>query len=162
MTHDRLLALAAVLSGAWLVGGCAADAVPSPTTAIAPAPASPGGLTGTSWRLVEVQSMDDAQGTSKVGERVYEIDFGADGRAALKLDCNRGGTSYTVVPASEPGAGSVTFGPAALTRAMCPPGSLDTKIARDLQYVRGYRVAGDTLSLSLMADGGIYVWKRVP
>jgi hypothetical protein len=42
---------------------------------------------------------------------------------------------------------------------MCPPGSLDSRIARDMGYVRSYTMQGDMLSLSLMADGGIYVWK---
>lgn len=161
MTHHRTFPIVALLLGSALVAACASNAATS-QPASASAPASPDGLSGTRWRLSEVQSMDDAQGTAKAGDRDYEITFGVDGRAAMKLDCNRGAASYTVVPSGEPASGSVTFGAAALTRAMCPPGSLDTRIARDLQYVRGYRILGDTLSLSLMADGGIYLWKRIP
>jgi heat shock protein HslJ len=116
-------------------------------------------LTGTTWRLHEIRSMDDAQGTtSPQPDRVYSMRLTPDGRAAFQLDCNRGSTSYTVGTA-EAGSGAITFGNVAMTRAMCPPGSLDSRIARDMGYVRSYMMQEDMLSLSLMADGGIYVWK---
>ena len=44
----------------------------------------------------------------------------------------------------------------ALTRAMCPPGSLHDRIARDWTNIRSYTVKDGRLFLSLMADGGIY------
>ncbi|MGF6276308.1 heat shock protein HslJ [Massilia sp. UYP11] len=116
-------------------------------------------LTGTTWRLHEIHSMDDAQGITRVQpDRVYAMRLTPEGRAEFQLDCNRGTTSYTV-EAGKAGRGAITFGKLALTRAMCPPGSLDTRIARDMAYVRSYTMQGGTLSMSLMADGGIYVWK---
>lgn len=121
--------------------------------------ARPAALTSTTWRLHEIQSMDDAQGNTRPqADRVYTMRLTPDGRAAFQLDCNRGTTSYTI-ETSEPGRGAITFGNVAMTRAMCPPGSLDSRIARDMGYARSYMMQGDTLSLSLMADGGIYVWK---
>lgn len=116
-------------------------------------------LTGTTWRLHEIQSMDDAKGNTRPPpDRIYTMRLTPDGRAAFQLDCNRGSTSYTI-GTSEPGRGAITFSNLAMTRAMCPPGSLDSRIARDMGYVRSYMMQGDILSLSLMADGGIYVWK---
>ncbi|EKU79652.1 META domain-containing protein [Massilia timonae] len=146
------VALAAALCAACSTGTApSTDPVARDTQAI--------GLTGTTWRLHDIQSMDDAQGTTRPHpDRVYTMRLTPDGRAAFQLDCNRGSTSYTVGP-SEPGRGAITFGNVAMTRAMCPPGSLDSRIARDMGYVRSYMMQGDTLSLSLMADGGIYVWK---
>jgi heat shock protein HslJ len=48
-------------------------------------------LSGTSWQLVAIESMDDAQGTTKIaGPQRYTLSFGADGRAAFRIDCNRG------------------------------------------------------------------------
>lgn len=91
-------------------------------------------------------------------DRVYTMRLTPDGRAAFQLDCNRDTTSYTV-GTSEPRRGAITFGNVAMTRAMCPPGSLDSRIASDMEYVGSYMMQGDTLSLSLMADGGIYAWK---
>jgi len=58
-----------------------------------PAVAIAGGyeLAGTSWQLLAIQSMDDAQGTTRVHEPGrFTLEFGRDGRAALRLDCNRG------------------------------------------------------------------------
>ena len=44
----------------------------------------------------------------------------------------------------------------AITRAMCPPGSLHDRILKDREYVRSYVIKNGHLFLSLMADGGIY------
>ena len=49
----------------------------------------------------------------------------------------------------------------AMTRAMCPPGSLDTRIARELTEVRTYERDGDRLALYLTADHGDQVWMLV-
>jgi heat shock protein HslJ len=146
------VALATILCAACSTGTApSADRAARDTQAI--------GLTGTTWRLHDIQSMDDAQGNTRPQpDRVYTMRLTPDGRAAFQLDCNRGSTSYTV-GTSEVGRGTITFGNVAMTRAMCPPGSLDSRIARDMGYVRSYMMQGDTLSLSLMADGGIYVWK---
>jgi heat shock protein HslJ len=116
-------------------------------------------LAGTSWQLLAIQSMDDAQGTTKVAEPShFTLGFGRDGRAALRLDCNRGSGDYKVAPAGDGSSGSLTFGPVAATRAMCPPPHLDQRVARDLAHVRSYLLKDGKLYLSLMADGGIYEW----
>jgi heat shock protein HslJ len=116
-------------------------------------------LAGTSWQLVAIQSMDDAQGTTKVADPGhFTLEFGRDGRAALRLDCNRGNGDYKVTPVGDGSSGSLSFGPVATTRAMCPPPHLDQRVARDLPYVRSYLLKDGKLYLSLMADGGIYEW----
>jgi heat shock protein HslJ len=81
----------------------------------------------------------------------YTIDFGREGAVSVRLDCNRGrGTWQTLGP------GQLQFGPLALTRASCPPGSLHDQIARQWSFIRGYVVRNGHLFLPLMADGGIY------
>jgi heat shock protein HslJ len=57
--------------------------------------------------------------------------------------------------------GTMTFTSLAMTRAACPPGSLDTRVARQLGFVRTYIIEGDSLHLIMMADGGSQVWSRV-
>jgi para-nitrobenzyl esterase len=54
------------------------------------------------------------------------------------------------------------FGPLALTRAMCPPGSMHDRVVRDWEYVRSYVLEDGHLFLSLMADGGIYEYEPLP
>jgi heat shock protein HslJ len=77
----------------------------------------------------------------------------ADGRAAFKLDCNKGSGGWKA------GRGEFTFTPIAMTRAMCPEGSLDTRIAKELEDVRSYSIEGSRLTL-VLAAGGTQVWTR--
>ncbi len=117
-------------------------------------------LAGSAWELVAIQSMDDAQGTLRIADpAAFTLQLGADGWAALKLDCNRGTAAWQVTPAGDGNSGQFAFGPLAGTRALCPPPHLSERIVRDLGYVRGYLLRNGKLYLSLMADGGIYEWR---
>lgn len=120
-------------------------------------------LAGTRWRLVEIQSMDDAIGITRIENRAsYTMELGADGRAAMRLDCNRGAGPWSAEAAASGDSGRFALGPLAMTRAMCGPASLDTRIGRDTGYMRSYLVEDGRLYVSLMADGGIYVWEPEP
>jgi heat shock protein HslJ len=120
-------------------------------------------LTNTSWRLVELQSMDDAQGTKRPAAGAqYTMRLGADGRASLKLNCNSATGTWSAKAGADGTSGTFTFGPMAVTSALCPPPSLDEQIARQAQYVRSYLLKDGRLHLSLMADGGIQVWEPEP
>ena len=133
-----------------IVAGCATAPANTPFT-----------LAGTQWTLQSIQSMDDTQGTTSVADgKRYTLHFAADGRASLRLDCNRGTGSWEARP-GESDSGSLRLSAIAMTRALCPPPSLDTRIARDLGHVRSYRVIDGRLYLSLFADGGIYEWRRI-
>jgi heat shock protein HslJ len=127
-------------------------------TACAATPPQAARLGGTQWQLLSIQSMDDAQGTTRIADpKRYTLSLDKDGRAALRLDCNRGSGSYQM-EAAEASSGSLRFGAIATTRAMCAPGSLDMRVGRDLGFVRGYVLKDGKLYLSLQADGGIYEW----
>ena len=148
--HRHLPALF-LLSAAFLAACSTASVNPAATS-----------LTGTSWQLVAIQSMDDEQGTTRIADPAsFTLHFGTDGRASLRLDCNRGAGNYEATTATD-GSGSLRFGLVATTRALCPPPHLDERVARDLAYVRSYRVKDGKLFLSLMADGGIYEWHPAP
>jgi heat shock protein HslJ len=116
-------------------------------------PTSPSGgasLQGTSWQLVKFQGGDDRTLTPDDPAK-YTIEFAAEGRLAVRLDCNRGrGTWKTTGP------NQLEFGPLALTRAKCPEGSLHDQIAKQWTFVRSFVIRDGHLFLSLMADGGIY------
>ncbi len=47
-----------------------------------------------------------------------------------------------------------------MTRAMCGPGAIDTRLARDMGWVRSFTIADGRLNLALEADAGIYVWEQ--
>jgi len=118
----------------------------------------PASLAGTSWRLVHFQSSNDAIGTT-VPPRVerYTLAFVEDGNLALGLDCNRATGRWQADPASAKG-GSLSISVGAMTRAMCGPEAIDTKLAMDMADVRSFTLAEGRLNLALMADAGVYVW----
>ena len=118
-------------------------------------------VAGTSWRLVSIQSMDDAQGTTPVPDPAkFTVAFGKDGQASFQLDCNRGSGTYQASPSSDGVSGSLTFGPIAATLMMCPQPSLDQTVSLALSHVRGYLYKDGHLHLSQQADGGILSWER--
>ena len=49
----------------------------------------------------------------------------------------------------------------AVTRAMCPPGSLHDQIISQWNTMRSYVIRDGRLFLSLMADGGIYEYEPI-
>ena len=107
-------------------------------------------LAGTSWQLVKFQGGD---GTilSPDDRSKYTLDFNANGTVSARIDCNRARGGW-----KSEGKNQLEFGPMAITRAMCPPGSLHDRIVKQLPYVRSYLIKDGRLYLSLMADGGIY------
>lgn len=123
---------------------------------------APVSLASTQWELVTIQSMDDAQGTTRIDPLgLVTASFSADGQVSFKLDCNRGMASWKATPSTDGTSGTLQFGPIAATRAMCPPPHLDERVARDLAYARTYRYKDGNLYITLMADGGIYEWRPV-
>jgi heat shock protein HslJ len=107
------------------------------------------GLAGTSWRLVKFQSSDGT--TLRPDDKSkYTLAFEPDGRLIARVDCNRGRGTWKSSPPQ------LELGPLALTRMMCPPGSLHDRIVKQLPYVRSYVIKDGHLFLSLMADGGIF------
>lgn len=118
-------------------------------------------LAGTQWQLLAIQSMDDAQGTTRIADpSLFSVHFGTDGRASFRLDCNLGMSNWNA-DALTGESGQLTFGPIAATRALCPPPHLDERVARDMAHVRSYVLKKGKLYMSLMADGGIYEWRPV-
>lgn len=133
-----------------------ACATPAPTDAPSGAPAAPVGLEGTSWRLVQI-AMGDGATRPAIERSRYTIGFGRDGVLNVRFDCNRGRGSW------KSGApGNLEFGPLALTRALCPVGSLHDDLVRQWPHVRSYLIRDGRLFLALMADGGTIEFEPAP
>jgi para-nitrobenzyl esterase len=112
-------------------------------------------LGGTSWQLVRFQGSDDKVLTPDDSAK-YTIAFGTDGSVSARVDCNRGRGTW-----KSSGPNQLQFGPLALTRAACPPGSLHDRIVKDWEFVRSYTLKNGHLFLALMADGGIYEFEPI-
>ena len=120
-------------------------------------------LAGTAWRLVEFQSMDDATGIERPDDpSLYTMRLNDDGSVTMRLNCNRAMGTWSAEPGETGDRGRFRFGPLAMTRALCPPPSMDESIAGQAEYIRSYLLKDGRLYLSLMADGGIYAWEPDP
>ena len=151
-----------IFAGLALLGACKTPSHSSDALVDNPIPADTTGLDGTSWTLVEITSPDDKTGTVTPDDpSQYTMTLAADGKVAMKLNCNRGSGTWEAGSAGG-NSGSFTFGPIITTKVFCKPPSLDQQIASDAEYVRSYVLEGDTLYLNLMADGGTYVWQKSP
>ncbi len=154
--------VATALAACVLIAGCGSMPEPpkTPAAGASASTAPKGRLSDTAWRLVEIQSMDDAVGTKRPDDRdKYTMHLRGDGTVAMKLDCNRASGNWTAEPSSDGVSGRFGFGPLAGTRALCPPPSLDERITSQAPNVRGYLLRNGRLHLTLMADGGIFVWE---
>jgi len=139
-----------VAFAAVMLGACAAQ---PPAAGGATTSAS---LEGSSWRLVQI-AMSDGVTRPAIERSRYTIGFGRQDVLNVRFDCNRGRGSWT-----SSGPGKLEFGPLALTRAMCPPGSLHDELVRQWPHVRSYLVKDGRLFLVLMADGGTIEFEPAP
>jgi len=114
------------------------------------------GIGNTSWQLVKFQGGDGTVLTPD-DKTKYIVAFTNDGNVNVRFDCNRGRGVWILN-----GPNQVRFGPLALTRAACPPGSLHDHLARQWPNLRSYNVAGGHLFLSLVADAGSYEFEPTP
>lgn len=151
--------------------GCARNPEPArapaetPSTAApvdaAPAePAAPAtnaaGLAGTSWRLVQIMSMDDT--TDRPDDpALYTLAFGSDGTVSVKADCNMATGSWQSMSESQ-----IEFGVLAATQAECGPASLHDRYLAQFPWVRSYVLKDGHLFLATMADGSIIEFEPTP
>ena len=143
-----------------MIGVVLAAAAAVALTASGCGPEKPVDLTGTTWELLSIESMslEEEPSTTIVDPSKYTVTFGEDGRAAFRVDCNRGSSSWRS-DAAMGDSGSLTLGPIALTRMLCPQPSVDARVAAALDAVRSYLLSDAQLHLSLEADGGIMHWQ---
>ena len=111
-------------------------------------------LVGEPWRLVQFQGGDGTV-LKPDDPAKYTVQFNADLSGSARIDCNRGRATW-----KSAGANQVELGPLALTRMMCPAGSLHDQIVKQWRFVRSYVIKDGRLVLSLMADGGTYTFER--
>lgn len=95
--------------------------------------------------------MGNDQTLTPANKADFTLAFNAENRVAVRVACNRGGGTW-----QSGGAGSLQFGPIALTKVLCPSDPLEARFRKDLEFFRGYVLKDGRLYLSLMADGGIY------
>jgi heat shock protein HslJ len=113
-------------------------------------------LNGTSWQLVKFQSSDER--TFQPDDRSkYTITFGRNGRVVVRVDCNRGNSTWKVAA-----NGELQFGSWSRTNAKCGPGSLHDQIVTEGADVHNFEIKDGRLFLSGMPRGGYYELEPLP
>lgn len=85
----------------------------------------------------------------------YTLAFVQESRVHLRADCNRGSGQFSL------GADRrIAFGPIALTRMACPPGSLSDRYVMDVGRAERYTLTGGALLLALPGGAGTMRFER--
>lgn len=128
LTRIVLAALAVLMALPLAVSIAAAGGAPPSQ------PAAPGdALTRSTWQWVS-SVRDDGNRAMPADPSRYTLEFQPDGRVLVRADCNTGSGPWTAGP---PGT-VFSVGPFVLTRAACPPGSLNMRFLGDLALVDRY------------------------
>ena len=97
-------------------------------------------LVGTVWQW-QTERLEDASN--------YTIEFLPDGYIAIQADCNRGRASFETF-----GENGLRIDAPAMTRAACPPGSLDGAFLEQVVSSSSYAFDGEDLVLYPVVDPG--------
>jgi heat shock protein HslJ len=125
----------------------------SPSAASPANTALPPEALGVTWQWVSLTTPVERLSVDEPGR--YTLRFEAGGRVALQADCNRGMGSYSVSADRH-----ITFQPIALTRMMCPPGSMSDRFAREIGRATRYFLKESDLYLDLPVDSGTLRFRR--
>lgn len=121
---------------ATLLGGCQGRTPPADQTPV---------ITDRMWTLKELEGQPlDSTGSANPPTLMLAT---SESRVSGNAGCNRMAGTYTL------GAGTLEFGPLAMTRMACPAMELETRFTTALAAVRQYRV--ETNQLLLVADGRV-------
>ena len=113
-------------------------------------------LSGTAWQLVKFQGPDERT-FAPDDKSKYTISFGTDGRVRIRVDCNRGSSTWKATA-----KGELLFGSWSRTSAKCGPGSLHDQIVTEGAAVRNFAIKDGHLFLSGMQGGGYYELEPMP
>ncbi len=112
-------------------------------------------ITGQAWQWIEFT--DPVNGTQQIANPAkYQITFLPSGTVRVTADCNRGAGQYLVDGASM----QITV--QAMTRAMCPPGSMSTQFIQNLNAAAVWFVQDGDLYIDLFADSGTMRFVAAP
>ncbi len=130
--YGLILALVVALQGQRGLAGAEVPSEPQPEP-----------LLGTVWQWQTEELTDSSD---------YTIEFLSGGHIAIQADCNRGRASYETF-----GENGLRIGASAMTRAACPPGSLEGAFLEQVVSSSSYAFDGESLVLyPVVAPGTMY------
>ena len=99
-------------------------------------------LAGTEWKLTAIDTSGSTTTLTPALQARHTLAFRDGGEAQVQLDCNRGRTTWTAARPGN-GAGTITFGPVASTKMLCPQPSFGDQLASGLGEAQRYTVTLD-------------------
>ena len=132
----RTLLAGLLIASATLLGACASE--------------EGGDITGTTWRLVSLQTQSPSFSAIVPAEAMvnYTIEFNEDGTFSAKADCNQVSGDYTIQ-----GEGILTITPGPSTMAECGEQSLSDEYVAALGQAGSFTIAENQLTITLLDDG---------
>ncbi|MCX9147774.1 META domain-containing protein [Erythrobacter sp. WG] len=107
-------------------------------------------LTGSQWQLVSIDASGSTTALNPEQQARHTLAFGEEGAAQVKLDCNRGRTTW-IAGQPRDGASTITFGPVASTRMICPEPSFGNQLASALGLAQRFSRSSDGRKLVIEA-----------
>lgn len=99
-------------------------------------------LAGTEWQLVAIDTSGSTTTLTPALQARHSLRF-ADGReVTAQLDCNRGRSTWSAQDPAN-GSGTITFGPFASTKMMCPQPSFGEQMSSGLAAAQRYTLTLD-------------------
>lgn len=105
-------------------------------------------LEGTSWQLVQIQSMNDTVFTPPDPGQ-YTVRFRSENRLVVQSDCNRAGATW------QQNGKELSFTGFTTSQNMCNPGTLHNRFVSALLGIRSFVSENGHLFLATFADGAI-------
>jgi heat shock protein HslJ len=132
--------LAAAAATTLMLGGCMTLPLTHP-------------LIGNDWHLVSIEASGSTSTLTPELQARHTLALRDEGEAQVRLDCNRGRTTWT---AGQPmnRASTITFGPVASTRMLCPQPSYGEQFAAALGAAQRFTRSPDGRELVIEGPGG--------
>ncbi|MEN8241317.1 MAG: META domain-containing protein [Chloroflexota bacterium] len=113
-------------------------------------------ITGTSWQWLRFESSSADENILVGDPSRYTLLLNEDGSYNATVDCNQARGSYTRE------SNLIAFEPGPITRAMCPPDSLDSAYLAFLFSAADFTVESEHLVLNLADGGGKLIFAPAP
>lgn len=123
-------------------------------------------LIGQTWKLTDIDNVGSSTRLTPALQERHTITFEDGGRAFLQLDCNRGNTSWSAenprsTGASGSGSGSITIGPIASTKMLCPQPSFGETLGARLSDAETYTLLIDGRRLVIETEDTAFTFSAL-
>ena len=119
-------------------------------------------LKDTSWKLVTIESSDDAARQFVASKVDITMTLRASGDAFFLLGCEQDTTDWRAKPAMLDTQGEIRLGAIELQTSSCEPDLIVTRFVEDVPFLEGYVMIQNHLYLNTPSNEKIYGWRQMP